>query len=44
MVLNRPLKPADARLLEPCGLDLDRDYRPLAPAAETGGFTVLVPN
>lgn len=44
IVLNRPLQPADERLLRPCGLDPGRDYRRLAPAAETGGFTVLVPN
>jgi hypothetical protein len=43
IVLNRPLTPADGWLIRPCGLDLS-DYRPLAPAAATGGFTVLVPN
>ncbi len=43
VVLNRPLQPVDGRLFRPCGLELSRDYRQLAPAAETGGFTVLVP-
>lgn len=44
LVLNRPPRPADARLLQPCGLKLSRDYRRLAPASQTGGFTVLVPH
>lgn len=43
LVVNRPLRPEDRRLLAPCGLDPYRDYRLLAPARETGGLTVLVP-
>ncbi|BFU46426.1 hypothetical protein [Krasilnikovia sp. MM14-A1004] len=43
LVLNRPVRPADADLIRPCGLDL-RDYRLLAPPAQTGGLTVLVPS
>jgi hypothetical protein len=43
LVLNRPLRPEDRKLLAPCGLDPVRDYRPLAPAAQTGDLTVLVP-
>jgi hypothetical protein len=43
LVLNRPLRPGDRELLAPCGLDPVRDYRLLAPVAQTGGLTVLVP-
>jgi len=43
LVFNRPVRAADMDLLTPCGLDLARDYRPLAPPARTANLTVLVP-
>lgn len=41
VILNRPVRTADASVLAPCGLDLRRDYRPLT--GRPGGLTVLVP-
>ena len=41
VILNRPVRAADATVLASCGLDLRRDYRPLSD--RPGGLTVLVP-
>jgi hypothetical protein len=42
LLFNRPIEPADRAAVARCGLDLDRDYRPLDLPAGTAGPTVLV--
>ena len=43
VIFNRPVSAIEIATLRSCGLDFATDYRLLAPAAETGGYSIYVP-
>jgi hypothetical protein len=43
LIFRRPIRAADRDAIRSCGLDIDSDYRQLAPPEQTMGLAVYVP-